>query len=73
MKVHVYGVSWGEVNGYRYGKIHTLAPIEANGIGKKCDALKCTAEIAMGVSDVDCDYNVEFNQYGKVISLRKVS
>lgn len=71
MKAHVIGVTIGEYQGQQYGRIHTIVPVEGNGRGRKCEIHKVTpVNVVQQVFDVDVDYDLVFNQYGRVVEVR---
>lgn len=72
MVVTVVGAHYGSFEGTPYGRIHSFEKIEANGTGVKPVSYKTSSIVAQSITEVDCEYNLEFNQYGKVINVMKV-
>lgn len=73
MKVHVVGASIGSYQGNDYGRIYSLEPIGNNGIGQKSVMYKTSVICAKSIDEVDVMYNLEFNQYGRVVEVTKLS
>lgn len=73
MKVHVVGASIGNYQGNDYGRIYSLEPIENNGIGNKSVVYKTSVACAKSIDEVDVVYDLEFNQYGRVVEVTKLS
>lgn len=73
MKVFVFGATYGEYEGNKYGRIHTLEPVTSGkGVGRQCAALKTTYDIARSIDEVDCEYDLGFDRYGKVVDAVKI-
>lgn len=71
MKAYVVGASIGDYNGTLYGRIYTLIPYTSNkGVGSRASAEKCSVDVARKITEVNCDYDLEFNRYGRVIDVR---
>lgn len=74
MKVNVIGATAGEYQGNAYGRIYSLEPFQgSHGIGVKPVIFKTSLECAKMIDEVDIMYNLEFNQYGKVVEVTKLS
>lgn len=74
MKVFVFGATYGEYEGNKFGRIHTLEEIKpGKGVGRQCAALKTTYDIAKNIVDEpERDYDLYFDRYGKVINAVKI-
>lgn len=71
MKAFVVGVTTGEYQGNLYGRIHSIEPVFSNGTGRKCVIYKVSpVEVVNQVKDVDKEYDLVFNQYGRVVEVR---
>lgn len=73
MKVKVIGACVGEYKDQPYGRIYSLADIERGGIGVKPLIYKATVDAAKVVDEVDVDYDLQFNPYGKCVEVKKIA
>lgn len=73
MVYRIYGRYVGTYEGTQYGHLYTDEPLDPPHVGRKPVTLKCKpASLALLVTDVDCDYNVDTNHRGQVVAISKV-
>lgn len=72
MRAYVIGATTGIFQENAYGRIHTISDDNPSGAGQKCVIFKASPDAAISFNDkaLPGEYDLIFNQYGKVVEVR---